>query len=330
MAIILGFLVFQKLSLKRAFTLSLLGLSTLILGITLLSGLMGNIVITYREEAAYFALPLAKKLQFFSDWYGFSLPLFLPLGLWAIFKRRNDTNLHLIAIIGILSLALALAPFSYFLKFYVVGRYFIHIILVAGIVLLLRGLTKFTYILATIWIGLAFLVVFYLNQLSYKETLYFEGVYSHISVKEIRAALWLKNRYAHENVMLLSDPGTQYVFEAISGLNSQGGSYMNFDSRAVLASIPGIENTTEVRSKLKTIEDNRSKKDESSKKIIILSGRYFAWQSFPEDWKNSFYYNVWSPRKINPDNLIYINSLTQDPSFKVVYQNDEFVIIELL
>jgi len=315
--IILGYLLARKLS-SRVLNWSILA-STVVLFLLAGSNYLGNFVLTSREEASHFLFPLASKLGFLLDWYSLSF-LFLPISYYFIFKHDNK-NQKIILSLALLILGISIAPFSYFLKFFVFDHYLLNIILASGIGFMIFHFSKFMKILSVIWVGLFLSVVFYKSQYQYKEPLYFNGQASQISHGEISASKWLaENEPA--NSFIISDPGTQYIFEAISGLNSQGGAYMSTDTRKIL-----IEKDI---AKIKTIKDKLDFENKSrGKTIFIFSGRYFAWQKLPEEQKLSFYYNIWKPQKLSVEELSYIDLLTRDSNYKLIYQNNELAIFEI-
>ncbi len=322
---LLAYLILLSKKLSRKASLALFGISILALLGSIGFGFSNDMVLTDREEAAHFTLSLREKLEPFFNWYSFSLPILLPFGAYAIYKENKSKSLNLLPILAILVLAISVAPFSYFLKFYVLGRYFVHILMVAGLAYLLRNTNRIQSTIFGLWFVLAFFAVFYFNQLAYTSYLYYQGRYSHISQTELKTASWLSRKYDKDSTLIISDPSTQYILEGLSGVNSQGGAYTTLETRKILADVNNLTNTEEIRQKLLTIKDNNLP---TQKRLLILSGRYFSWQAFPEDRKQSFFYNIWTPREVDMSNYSLINSLSSDPNFNIVYQNSELVIFE--
>lgn len=287
----------------------------------------GGWSLTNREEAGYFGFSLLHKMELFLDWYGALLAIFLPLG--AIRILSDETHQKTVLIAGIFLLAVSLAPFSYVLKFFVLGRYFINAILALGIWFLISYLPKIGQILALTFLAIVFLIVFYANQAFYKEPLYFKGVQSHVSKAEIEASNWL-SKNAKEDTFLVSDPSTQYVLEALSGVNTQGGSYMTQKTRDTLFKNNYLYDTRVIAQNLKSIQDlflyERKKRKNT---LFVLTGRYFAWQKLPREQKMSFYYNIWKPHKLEKRDLVYVNLLLKNSAFKVLYRNDEIIIVQI-
>lgn len=293
------------------------------------TGLNKLIILTGREEAIHFSLSLLEKIEMFFNWYGLSIFLILPLGVYAIYRYASNRTLLFAPVFAIILLALAFAPFSYSLKFYVLGRYWVHIILASGIWFLLSNLPKKLSLIAGVALILAFYIVFYFNQLSYKSNLYYQGYSSHTSINEVKAALWLKKYYAKQNVLLISDPATMYVFEAISGLNTQGGAYTNQETRSKLIELHKLPDFSQIKERILEVQDTLPHEQIESKHLFIVSGRYLVWQSYPENWKNSFFYNVWKPQEIDLSKMSFVNFLSINPYFKIVYQNNELIIFEI-
>lgn len=324
--IILSYILLQKRSLG-ILNWGILVSSAILLLLLILNYSGTNFVLTGREEAIHFTFPLIKKLGFLFDWFSLSL-IFLPISYFTILKKGTKEQ-KAILILTLLTLGLSLAPWSYFLKFFVFDHYLINILLAAGLWMLILNLPKLIKILATIWISFSLMVVFYESQLAYKEPLLFENKYSHLSQSEIEASEWISKNYGN-NTLLISDPGTQYILEAISGINSPGGAYMNIQTRQALSQINGSNSIAMIKEKLARIQDELSfERNQRKETIFILSGRYFAWQQLLPEQKLSFYYNIWKPYILSFQDSQYINSLIADPGLKVVYQNDELVIIQI-
>lgn len=293
--------------------------------LSIVSNLLGLWTITYREEADYFALPLGQKLTMLFQWYNLTLPIMFPAGVYLILKSQTN-SLKLLLVCCLVTLAISLAPLSYFLKFFVLAGFFVNLIISLGLAFLLNFLSKPLRFLTIAWTILIMFNVFIINQNKYKEYLYYEGNYSQISKAELEAGKWLSLNFPSET-LLISDPGTQYILEAISGLNSQGGAYMDIDSREKLISLHYSKDSLKIHQTLYQINDLLSDKDKSSKRLFIVGGKYFAWQNLTEQQKKSFYFNIWRPHRIDYADIPYLNFLTSN--FKVIYQNNELVILEI-
>ncbi len=300
-----------------------------ILAVVLLAiNLLGKWKTVNIEEAGHFNFPLLDKIGFLSDWYGVGSIIFLIIGYFIILRKGNLYQ-KLALGIALLVFGIAFAPFSYFLKFFVLGRYFLNLVIAAGIFLLIskQKILFKTGILSIIAFSL--LLVFDKNQANYKESLHFKNYVTQASFEEINASKWLF-KHKKEGDFLISDPATQYIFEASSEVNTQGGVYMNLQTRKLLSGINYSNDRGLIKNKLLGIEDLLLNKYPKKRTLFILSGRYFAWQDFPETEKESSFYNVWAPRLINEKENAYIDYLLQDNQFKLLYRNDQVAILELL
>jgi hypothetical protein len=171
--------------------------------------------------------------------------------------------------------------------------------------------------------------VFYRNETYFKEPLYFLGSESNISPAEVQAGDWL-SKNAPSGSLLVSDPSTQAVLEAASGVNSQGGPYMSLETRRVLESINRSDDYGAVAERLLTIQDNLAfERQVRTDTLFVLSGRYFAWQQFPSEQKESFYYNIWQPVLLDPGDQGYINGLVDSHKFNLLYRNSELAILRV-
>lgn len=279
------------------------------------------------EEAQHFNFPLWHKLGFLADWYGVGLTVGFIIGLVSII-RSKDLNGKIVLIFALLLLGLSIAPFSYFLKFYVLGGYFVNIVIALGLYAVLSGLPRLWKILGFSWIALFLVLTFYKNQIIYKDPLHFNNLETQLSFEEIKAGEWLsKNRNA--NTFLISDPSTQYLLEALSGVNTQGGAYMNLETRLKLISINGSFDPIFIKNKLLEIKDEL---DETAYKeaIFAVGGRYFAWQNLSKKEKESSFYNIWSPRLTSSEDKTFIYFLSKSSSFKLIYTNDEISLFKII
>ncbi len=284
--------------------------------------LLGNFDPTNREEALYFSLSLKEKSELFINWFGAASVVILVLGIYQFYKSSDLAFKKWLAL-TLLLFAITLLPVAYFLKLFVVTSYLLIISLSWVLTTMIKNFKFPIRLLFYGWCILGFLAIFYFNQLSFKQPFYFEGNYSHISTTEIETARWLRSHYKND-VMLISDPSTQYILEGLSGINTQGGAYMNESTRQILSSINGKTDKEGIIESLSKVQDTITPQQ---KKLFVVSGRYFAWQRLPEEQKISFYYNIWRPYKFEIADYMTLNFFTNN--FKVLYQNDELAILEL-
>jgi hypothetical protein len=278
------------------------------------------------EEAEHFNFSLWEKLGFFSDWYGVGLFIPFVIGSIAIVVKR-DFDKKIVLIFGLLTLGISLLPFSYFLKFYSLGGYFVNFIIAAGLVFLLGKLSKILKIAGVLWIILFLSFTFYKNQQNYKSSLQYNNLATQLSFQEIEAGKWL-GLNSNKNQFLISDPSTQYIIESLSGVNTQGGAFMSLKTRKELISIKDSKKPEEIKKRLLSIKDKLGNTGEEV--IFVVGGRYFAWQNLSEKEQKSSYYNIWSPVRITPDDEKFIKTLDKSKQFKMIYRNNEISMFRIL
>ena len=304
-------------------------IATLIMIIFLALNLKTSWQVLGIEEARHFTFSLWQKIGFLVDWYGISLFIFAVLGYMGILKKGNQYQ-KLLLIIALLIFGLSLAPFSYFLKLYVLGGYFVDLILALGIWLLIRNLSTVLKVVSLTFLTFVFIITFYKNQLVYKQPLHFKSFETQISFEEIEAGKWLK-LHSNGNQFLISDPSLQYVLEAESGVNTQGGAYMSLTTREALMEINGSRDPEFIKSKILSIKDLIPSENKPGRKtLFVVGGRYFAWQMLSRGEKESTFNNIWSPKLIKDEDRAYIDFLSHTKEFKMIYKNDELVIFEVI
>lgn len=283
-------------------------------------------------ESVYFNLNLAQKREIMKDWYGYSPLILLPLGIFTFWREsregEEDKDVRgIILVILFLILALVVAPLPYSVKFYVVARYFVHLVMAVGIVKLIFLLpSKILRTIMSVFFFLMIALIFFANQANYKSILYYHGIATHVTQNEMSAADFLKKNYANQaDVLLVSDPATQYILEALSGINSQGGAYMSLDTRHKLNEF--YQNQTPDPKLLFEIKDYLEPIP-SQKILLILSGRYFAWQKSLMDAKLAIYFNIWQPKDLSYEDLIYIRKLERLDQFVKIFEDEGMVIFE--
>ncbi|MBI3379734.1 hypothetical protein HY029_03210 [Candidatus Gottesmanbacteria bacterium] len=278
-------------------------------------------------EAQFYSFDILDKLKFMQNAYGFSLLMFLPLGIIALLKG-HDIHKKLILIISICLLGLVLLRLPYSLKFYVLTRFFVHVLMAIGIWKILVAIkNSLLRDLAVIIFFLTLIVIFITNNAYFKSILFYKDSYIQVSKNEIDASGFLKEKYSNENALLISDPATQNIMEALSSVNTPGGAYMSPSMRKQLSLLHGLTNSIEVNQVLNTIHDNLE--PIPNKRIFVLSGRYFSWQDSTEDEKQTYFYNIWDPTDLSFSDLKYIDLLQSDRNFNLVYLNPGVAVLEV-
>ena len=277
------------------------------------------------EEASHFNFSLGDKLGFFNQWYGLIFFVFLIIGYIKILKS-GDLGQKIILLFSVLLLGLVFAPFSYFLKFYVLGHYLINLVIIAGLSVFILNLSLFLRLIAIVWITFVMAITFYKNQLIYKDPLHFKNYDAQISSEEINTGNWLSSHA--KNSFLISDPSMQYILEATSQEDTQGGAYMNLETRKKLILIKASYDTKFIKSQLLSIKDQAV--ITPKKTLFVVGGRYFAWQNLSTEQKQSSFYNIWAPRLMTNSDKAYVDFLSHSPQFKQIYQNEQITVFEII
>jgi hypothetical protein len=298
----------------------------LILLIFFASFILNLSFINHGEAAAYtFSLPL--KFEFMKRIYGLLLLFTLPLGfIYAI--RQKNKQLNIVLFITLAFLAASMSQFPYALKFYTIGRFFVHLVMALGIWSILQfAHFKVTKAISFSVVGLSLAVILLLNSAYWKNGLSYSNLLTHLTPTELQAATFLKENYQHQNVLMISDPATQNILEALSGVNSAGGAYSSDTNRSLLAQIGVSSQPTQVYDHLFEIKDQVT--PEAPVRLLVMSGRYFEWQNRTLKEKASFDFNIWNPSNLSLENWHQVEGLLKDPKFRLVYNNPEIAILEV-
>lgn len=236
-------------------------------------------------EAMYFTQTIGQKLALMRGWYGF-LPIpFLLLGM----LKGNRTVTAIFA----LTLGVVLSPFPYVLKFAVYLHYLMIAIMAVGLV---RFATLGNLLLATT----AAALIFYANITAWQQPVVFRGIASQVSSDEIAAAKFFKSNYA--GAFLVSDPATQGILEALSGIDTKGGPYMNTENRKNLLGM--------------------NLKPET---LLAVSARTMKWFAADPKDQMSIAFNIWRPDALSIADQLYIARL----GFNEIYRNPSVVLFKL-
>ncbi len=281
-----------------------------------------------KGEGAAFTYTMHQKFSIMQQTYGYMLLLFLPIGLSVVFKKKTELEVLLFTItLGLIAIIVANLP--YVLKFFVIARYFVHLLIVAGIYRMLRTIhIKIFQSAALLGLGAVLLGIFITNAAYWKSNLYDNGITTHVSPKEIEAAQYLRKYYSNDNTLLISDPATQHILEPLARVNTQGGAYMDIDTRK---SLHWISQQTDTVSVARILYDIKDKIEPiSGKRLLALSGRYFVWQNSNIESKESLAYNIWYPAGLTLENYKTIRWLQGDPfHFTLIFENPSIVIFEV-
>lgn len=279
-------------------------------------------------EGQFFNFSLAQKLSLLQGAYGYLLFIFLPVGIVQIIKNRSLPEVIML-IAAVLLMVIVSLQFSYVLKFFVLGHFFVNFIISLGIGLFLQQISyKIVNKIMYFYLLMVLMVIFILNTVYWKNTLHYQNLFTQISPSELQAAKFLKDKYSNADVLMISDPATQNILETFSGVNSPGGVYANKNTRDKLIKIADATTSAEIKDELYQIND--SIQPTRGIRLLILSGRYFQWQMENQDNREALYFNIWSPADLSFNNQKYIQFLLLDPQhFSLVYQNNTLAIVEV-
>jgi hypothetical protein len=198
-----------------------------------------------------------------------------------------------------------------------------------GVWSVLRYVGRPVKILLILFFTLAVSAILIINIQEYKATPRYKDSYSHISFKEQEAAEYIKYRYSGTNVMLISDPATMFLFEGLTGINSPGGAYAEFNTRQILYDMYFDRDSELLNKRVGKIRDGLQSVRKPDKYMLILSGRYEDWAQSEPEKRDNFFYNVWAPKDLNMENLDFVNFLTQTKGFEKVFDNSGVVVFEI-
>jgi hypothetical protein len=297
---------------------------TIIASVWLFSGI--NLNWLNKGEAAFYNFNLLQKFSYMRGAYGYLLLLFFPLGFVAALKTRNK-NIIIAVFLAVLLGGLSLLPLPYVLKTYTVARFFVHVVLALGVYALFSKLPLLLQILSYGCLAITLTVIFLTNIAIWKDVSSYKNEFTHISDEEIQTAEFLKRNYDSQNTLIISDPSTQYILEALSGIDTQGGAYMDIKSRIVLGNLKDNDNFQENHYYLSQIND--SIHDNTKKRLFIPSGRYFRWLELEAEKRNSFTSNIWIPTKLTLEDWNAINRYKGSDYFQKVYENQELSVFEV-
>jgi hypothetical protein len=278
-------------------------------------------------EAELFNFSLEKKIGALERSYGLLAYVLGSLGLIAIMNEKNK-KIGLVSLVGFGLMALLLSSTPYVLKIYTIARFFVHILMVFGLWGIMKKqryvLTKYISVLL---VGGGLVWVLVANIYNWKSGLLYKGEYTHIGKDDVEASDQLFDRYEDEKVLLISDPGTQFILEGLSGVDSVGGAYMNKEIRDDLYLALEDESGGKLLELVRGVGDEIG--GEYDHRLLALSGRTFMWESSDQDSRYSYAFNVWSPVDLRVNDFERIVSLVRQEEIRVFYQSPSLVILEV-
>jgi len=274
-------------------------------------------------ESTTFLFSIPEKFQFFMRWYSLVF-LFAVPGIISFLRTPTDEK-TLTMFFGLGIVALIFLPIPYSFKFYTIGRFFIHVLMAAGVYSLISH-RSITWILWHIggFSALLLLVLFH-NVAEFKSAFPYNGSFTTVSSYEIDAATFLQKQKFTNETLLVSDPATQHVIEALSGINSQGGAFATQETRQKVDELFPFSDNTSVDLLFTIHDDIEGKAPEQI--ILVISGRFLQWQQLPDTHKYDVSYNIWAPRDTTPLLTSFVNELKSQPNVEMIYSNSGVSIL---
>lgn len=277
-------------------------------------------------EGKLYALDFWKIKESLERAFGYLLYVLLPLGIIRLWRAgiKQETK----ALVSLITFAFGTLIFSgipYALKFMSVWRFWLILLMAIGLYSLWEQM-KFagTKFLTAIMFAGILLVILSINLMYFRSGIMSNGVYKHLTKEDIEAAEWLKENYTQQTI-LVSDPGTQFILEGLSGVDSVAGAYMPLNKRQMLWSAFYSRNVDKITQASQELTDN----NENKIQLVAISGRSMAWgRANDEQWK-SFAYNVWSPIMLSLEDEKLVNQMSQTDDAKLVYKNSAIAIWEV-
>jgi len=328
-ALTVAYMILNRVVKSRSTTLRASSTTTILLAITIPIYIIGGLAVfapllhlnsLNAGEAAHFLYTWSQKDIFLRSFYGLSLYALLPVGLVASLFGKPKIRIFGLLTLGIFSLSLSAIPYA--LKFYTIGRFFTIALMAFGFWTIVERIqTKSLRIACIALLTATSMVTFIQNTNQWKQPVIVNGVASHVSNDERATAAFIKNNYANTNSMIISDPATQYILEATTGVNSQGGAYATKQTRDIMSTILTASSYKEVIDTASNISDLLSTKKPSSI-LITIGARTLAWNNESTEKKNSIAFNEWSPVKFTLNNLVWLSAFENRTGLIPMYAND--------
>ena len=318
-------LLFNRIKLLKKpvwFSIFLVGLPVVLFGMSeIVIQMIPLGQINFGEASAYMQNPL-EKLFVARTWYGFLPIVFLPLGLITTKKRS-------LAIAFVVLLTLTCSRIPYALKFYTLARFLTIAFMASGIVWLLSFIrTVWLRWMSLGFVAIAVIAIFVTNISAWKASIEFRGIASQVSSDELSASEFLVDAKKNDSTYLISDPATQYIFEALTGINSQGGAYMNESSRKTLVSLFASKSADEFKKQVFTVKDTLTPINHETI-LLIVSARTLKWLDEPSESQLSLTFNVWRPEGLTLHDRMKIDAWEKTYDLTKTFENNALVIYEI-
>jgi len=277
-------------------------------------------------EAGHFSNTVIRTWTDMCTWYGFLPVLLFPFGIIALEKMRLQNPGRICILLFFILTGLVFSPFPYVTKFIVLWRFLLIAFIGSGILFFLES-TKNIIIKGVMlfFIIITCQTIFIANYTSWKQTITYLDIASQVSKDDRKTAEFLST-YRDKPVLLASDPATSYILEALSGVNSPGGAYMNTANRQYLASAFLSEDQSFCNDKLDLIRDGISPQEKIS--MVVISARTLEWLHTEETIRNSNAWNVWQPQGFSIRNTMEIQQISERCSLTPIFTTPSIVVFE--
>lgn len=297
----------------------------LCLGAMLISPMI-NLNSLNQGEAALYNFNLMQKWEFAQRIYGWLLIIFLPLSLVSLYQEKNK-KLTWTALIFLGLLTILLAQLPYMLKFFVIARFFMHFFIALGMWSVIKTLAfHISKAIATGIIAIMLVGVFGYNLAFWKHGLNYQNQLTHISQSDLEVAEFLQQVYVDQPVLMVSDPTTQFILEGFSGVNSPAGVYMTPAQRTIVYQALTADNPVGASQRFNELKDKLTPAPQ--KRLLVISARTLLWLQTEEKFRNSFDFNIWSPRDFSWHDQQYLEQFDQSSQFKRVFSNTGYGVYE--
>jgi hypothetical protein len=270
-------------------------------------------------EAQAYTYSLEQKLEVFERSYGYLMYGLVVLGVvFSLVEWSRGKALALLIFFGLILAVMVEAP--YVLKLLTLLRFWLVAMSALGLygwVRYIRNpMIKGGVLLATL---LTLVVILVVNIFYWKAGILADGNYSHITRDDIEAAHVLWKEGENKQVLVVSDPATQFFMEGLAGVDTIGGAYMKPSERKKL--LPALEQRLpqQLVEAIGTLEDGVNQEYEAI--YVAISGRTLVWVSKPEEDRLGFQTNVWMPTGLTLEDSAFGEALDGLVDVELVYRS---------
>ncbi len=303
----------------------IVGSASLYIGLNAVVSMLPLSSINYGEAGAYMQ-NTTDTLSTMRLWYGlFPLALF-PIGYFFA-ATQGKVRTIIATIIFATAFAVVLSKAPYAMKFMSLARYPMIAVIAVGMSTLFADMGKKTTLIATGILIIALGTIFTVNTNEWKAWLITNGTATHVSTDDQQIARYLST-HATTGTMLISDPATQYILEGISGVNSQGGAYMNDQSRTAFQMAFTATEAATMTNAFRSIVDTVSTTTPTTR-YIAISGRTTEWMRSSEPQRHDITYNIWRPTGLSVIDHIELERIAAILGKPPVYVNASYALFAI-